>query len=435
MRRLYLQIYASFVILALIITVSAGLLAWAARAELRRVPRFFSGTIEMIAERLPPPVAPRAMVQARLETLAHRLHVDASLWDAHGRILASVGAALPPPRLIGGGRAGGEGHEGSERAVWMHRRGGPPGIVVHLNDGRWLALRLKQGHGGHRGMGWLLRFAVLALVMAAGAYPVARHIARRLERLRAGVEDFGAGHLSARVAVEGQDEVAEVARSFNKAASRIQTLVNAQKRLLGNASHELRSPLARLSVAVELMGKEVRPELRDEAETDIAELDALIEDLLLAARLDAPSGELEGLAPVELLGLLSEESGRVQATAIGGPLTVTGDERLLRRMLRNLLENARLHGGPGNIEATLTPLEEGKGARITVADRGPGVPENARDKVFEPFYRGQGVSHGRGAGLGLALVRDIARCHRGEARCLPRDGGGAIFEVEIPSAG
>lgn len=88
-------------------------------------------------------------------------------------------------------------------------------------------------------------------------------------------------------------------------------------------------------------------------------------------------------------------------------------------MQRNLLENARLHGGSGAIEATLSPLEDSGGARISVADSGPGVPQHARDKVFGAFYRGAWTSQDQGAGLGLALVRDIAKRHSGDARCLP----------------
>jgi signal transduction histidine kinase len=435
-RRLYLQIYAAFVLLAIVVTVTGGLLAWHARRDAARVPPFFANAIQLVARRLPAANAPKADLQSSLDKLARRLRVDASIWSASGQRLASSGEPLSPPHL------------GTKRVEWTRRRGGPPGVTIRLKDGRWLGLSLKRQRQRPR---WLAGFAVLAGIMALGAYPVSRRITRRLERLKTGVEHFGTGELSSRVAVEGRDEVAEVARSFNTAAERIEALVAAQKRLLASASHELRSPLARLRVAVELMGAEPRPDLAEEATTDIAELDELIEDLLLAGRLDALDG-LPATEPVDLLALLAEEGARVGASVSGDPVTIDGDPRLLKRMIRNLLENARRYGGDTEIEASVrrapaagdaarTPASaiatgshaDGDVAVITVADRGPGVAESERARIFEPFYRPEGHAEGRGGGfgLGLALVRDIARRHGGDARCLPRDGGGTVFEVEV----
>jgi signal transduction histidine kinase len=202
--------------------------------------------------------------------------------------------------------------------------------------------------------------------------------------------------------------------------------------MLASASHELRSPLARLRVAVELMGAEARPELRSEAETDIAELDDMIEDLLVSASLE--SGERHLLSePVDLLALLTEEGARVDAETTGASLVIQGDSRLLRRLIRNLFENARRHSSGSQVEAHLAPSPEGPGAQLTVADRGPGVPESEREHIFEPFYRLEGHSEGRhgGVGLGLALVREIARHHGGDVRCLARPEGGTCFEVTL----
>ena len=122
--------------------------------------------------------------------------------------------------------------------------------------------------------------------MAAVAFPVARRLARRIERLREHVDALGAGALSARVDAEGRDEVADLARSFNRSAERLEQLVNAQRSTLAGASHELRSPLARMRVACELLG-DSRPEIRERVARDIAELDGLIDELLLASRLEA----------------------------------------------------------------------------------------------------------------------------------------------------
>src|SRR3989454_10148166 len=172
------------------------------------------------------------------------------------------------------------------------------------------------------------------------------------------VESLGAGELSARVMVEGNDEVARLAESFNRAAGRIEELVGAHKSLLANASHELRTPLARIRIAVELMKEKADPKRKAELEQDIAELDALIDEILLASRLDALKG-LETDEPVDLLALVAEECARYDAATLDGqPVTVRGDPRLLRRMIRNLLENAKRHGAPP-IEVRVSRPENG----------------------------------------------------------------------------
>jgi len=245
-----------------------------------------------------------------------------------------------------------------------------------------------------------------------GAYPVVRRVTRRLEKLKASVDAFGGGEFSARVTVEGRDEVAQLAASFNRAAAQIEGLVGAHKALLANASHELRTPLARIRMAVELMKESADPARRIELERDIAELDALIEEILLASRLDAMRESLN-VEPVDLLGLAAEECARYEEAELDGErLSVHGDPRLLRRMIRNLLENARQHGAPP-IEMRVRSVDGH--AEIRVCDQGAGVPETEREKVFEPFHRRMGAT--AGAGLGLSLVRQIARRHGGDAAC------------------
>src|SRR5262249_33054108 len=139
----------------------------------------------------------------------------------------------------------------------------------------------------HPGFGLFFLLALLALAVAVGAYPVVRRLTARLERLQAGVEALRAGDLAARGKVEGHDEGARLARSFNGAAARIEELVGAHKSLLANASHELRTPLARIRMAVELMKEHADPKRKRDLAIDIAELDLLIDEILLASRLEA----------------------------------------------------------------------------------------------------------------------------------------------------
>jgi signal transduction histidine kinase len=224
--------------------------------------------------------------------------------------------------------------------------------------------------------------------------------------------------------------VARLTQSFNRAADRIQALVGAQKNLLARVSHELRTPLTRMRMAVELLPADARPELLARLTRDIAELDSLIGELLLATRLDGADPPVQA-EEVDLLALLAEEAAETGADVSGEAVTIRGDRRLLRRLMRNLLTNARRYGGGSPVEASIRALPDG-GARLSVADRGTGVPEAERERIFAPFYRLPGSAEtGEGAGLGLALVRQIARHHGGDARCLQRDGGGSVFEVEL----
>src|SRR6185369_4260683 len=147
--------------------------------------------------------------------------------------------------------------------------------VLALPDGRRLLADETRGRHQHRPLGALLMILLFGGTLALAARPVARRLACRLERLQAGVEELGRGDLRARVKVEGTDEVADLARSFNRAAERIERLMLAQKEALATASHELRSPLARMRVAVELLNGGTRPEVRERIELVDVARDAL----------------------------------------------------------------------------------------------------------------------------------------------------------------
>ena len=413
MRRLFLQIYLGFVGVLFAFALAAGLLWWWTVDPQVEQP-IVRALAERLAAELPAAGASPPELRAVLREQSQDFGLNLVVWDRDGNVLASVGPARELPRR--------RPHHASRRE-----------FKLVLDDGRELGLSLRRRHRSHgAALVWL---GALGGAIAVGAYPVARRITRRLERLRGAVDELGGGDLTARVRVEGRDEVADLARTFNEAAGRIEGLVDAQRRLLASASHELRSPLARLRMAVELMASEGGAAHLGEAEADIAELDELIEDLLTAARLQSGGAAL-ARERVDLLGLLAEEGARSGVEAAGESLAVTGDTRLLRRMIRNLLENAQRHGRGGAIEASVEALDPGR-ARLVVADRGPGVPDHEQERIFEPFYRPAGHSEGGdgGVGLGLALVREIARHHGGDARCLARAGGGTRFEVDLPVTG
>jgi signal transduction histidine kinase len=418
MRKLYLRIYlAVLASLATFAVVTA--VAWRQLGDVGPPGHVFEAAATLAQNALPPATASPAELQVALERLSSSLHVDVALFAPDRTSLAAVGQSVPAPDA------------GRDRGGWSRPWSRGPIWTLRLPDGRWLVARTP--HERRRPpFPLVLTLVVIALAVGVGAYPVVRRLTRRLERLQAGVESLGAGDLSARVEIEGRDEVARLAESFNRAAARIEGLVGAHKSLLANASHELRTPLARIRMAVELMKESVDPKRKRDVERDIAELDGLIDEILLASRLDAvkrPDVDED----VDLLALASEECARYDdADLHGEPVSVRGDPRLLRRMIRNLLENARRHGAPP-IDVRLA--RAGIGAELSVCDHGPGIPESEGEAVFRPFHRFAHAGEGTGAGLGLALVRQIARRHGGDARYGGRGRGGSCFVVTLDASG
>jgi two-component system, OmpR family, sensor histidine kinase RstB len=420
-RRLYRQIYVTLVASLALFALIAGFL-WHTLTDASPARQAFEILSELAQASLAEAGAPREAQQAALNDLRARVRgrfAGLALYAPDGERIAAAGAPVPPPEP--GRRASG----------WIPGPGGRHAWAIAMPDGRMLIARLPRPRPNPM-LGLFFVLGLITLGVAVGAYPVVRHLTRRLERLQASVEALGAGDLSTRVAIDGADEVSALAASFNRAAGRIEELVVAHKTLLANASHELRSPLARIRMGLEMLRGDAKPGLREELERNIAELDALIDEILLASRLDAVK-EPDAVETIDLLGLLAEECARADAALDGEPVTVRGDARLLRRAARNLLENARRHGG-GTVEATVRKTQSGA-ARVEVCDRGPGVPESERERIFEPFYRPAGTrERGGGVGLGLALVRQIARKHGGDARCLAREGGGSRFVLELGAA-
>ena len=322
------------------------------------------------------------------------------------------------------------------------------------------------------GFVWML--ILVGLAVALGTYPLIRRLTKRLQTLQVGVEQWGQGDLATRVKVSGNDEVAFLAERFNTAASRIEALVGSHKSLLANASHELRSPLTRIKMGLELMTPTVDTDVsalppeganfprggssgnsaaspifdkhKAEINRNINELDQLIAEILLASRLDSSQADVGTFESVDLTGLAAEEcakSGAELQVLSESAIAVQGVPKLLRRLMRNLLENANRYAIKNTAASSaesvvLTLAVEGVGdsktAVLRVTDHGPGVPAELRERIFEPFYRAPGASErDGGVGLGLALVKSIAQRHGGSVRCEAAESGqGACFVVTLP---
>ena len=347
--------------------------------------------------------------------LAWQANANVVLYSAGGSMIVHIGGR--PPALLTPAQVGGDG--------WRMTRNGPI-YNRRLADGRHVVVHPRHRillHGLHLG----LLLTSVAAVIALLTYPITRGITARLGRLQAGVQQFGSGNLAARVNVEGRDEVASLAKSFNESAEHIEKLVKAHQMLLANCSHELRTPLARIRLGVERVPG-TDPKASAEIARSIAELDALIGEMLLSSRLEAASA-VERKDAVDLLALAAEEAAHFDVEATGEPLAINADAMLLRRLVRNLLENARVHAGG----ATGVRIEgDAVQARLVIEDAGEGVPPADRERIFEPFYRASTATRASGAGLGLAIVRQIARAHGGSVSYELRESGGSRFTVNLP---
>ncbi|MFB7291303.1 sensor histidine kinase [Actinacidiphila glaucinigra] len=266
----------------------------------------------------------------------------------------------------------------------------------------------------------------------------ARNALRPVEAIRAEMEAITSStDLSRRVPVPpARDEVARLARATNETLKALQAAVERQRRFVADASHELRSPIAALRTELEVAAAHPALLDLDSAVDDVTRLQALASDLLLLARFDA--GEETPLEPVALDELAREKvalrPGAVPVT-VEAPETVTvrGDRQGLERVLDNLLDNARRHA-TGSVAVRVT--RDARWAVLEVTDDGPGIPEADRERVFDRFIRldESRTRDAGGAGLGLAIVRDIVHRHGGYADAGSAPQGGALLRVRLPSA-
>ena len=413
MHRLHLKLYFA-IIGTMLVFLACGALAWHFFAPARSTLADIETASALAAALIEDPQADDARRRAIIDSLSYQLHANAGWFEAGSDSPAYVQGKLARFTLAQLDKSG-----------WTIARGGPY-YNLRLEGGRHLIVHPRRqllAHGLHMGLLLLCIAGVLALL----TWPISRGITARLERLKSGVQKFGGGDLAARVAVEGRDEVAALALSFNDSADRVERLVAAHRLLLANCSHELRTPLARMRLAIERLPENERA-ANPELVRGIVELDALIGEMLLSSRLDA-THRIDNAVPVDLPALVAEEAAHFDREVIASPVTVFGDAALLRRLVRNLLDNARVHAG-GATEVRVEP--DGTRARIVVEDAGAGVAEADRERIFEPFFRADAAARGSGFGLGLAIVRQIAAAHGGRVEVVPRPAGGTRFVVTLP---
>lgn len=277
-------------------------------------------------------------------------------------------------------------------------------------------------------------FLAGALLTLVVALVLARRTTRRLRRLAAAAADVGQGRAPGRLPEAGPEEIRALNAAFNTMADEVQALLENRTVLLAGISHDLRTPLTRLRLALSMLD-EAEPDLMRRMEGDLEEMNRLIGGMLDFARaLQAAECETHDLSA--LLAELIADAAR-QGEVLWespGPCPARIGELAFRRIVANLLSNAQRYGGVQPVEVALRCLP-GE-FRVQILDRGPGIPAEAREAVFRPFYRLEAsrARHTGGSGLGLAIARQLADAYRWRIELGDRPGGGLIVELVIPAA-
>ncbi|MEM9573239.1 MAG: HAMP domain-containing sensor histidine kinase [Pseudomonadota bacterium] len=413
-RHLYVRIIALIVGSLLAFSVLAYLL-WSILGFDRYEEEFQYRTAAMIEALAPEATTTPENNKAALKSLANILDAEITFYDADQQLLGASG--IPAELDLSPTDAG----------VWVSNLGQTKWATL-LKDGRFIVLVLDRPPVPDLAISFAVFLFLLSALVSALMYPLVRSVTARLERLQKSVEEIGDGALGARVNLEGKDEVASVARSFNATAERIERLVQSQKLLLAHASHELRTPLARIRMGIEFLQNKDDPARREALQRDIEELNALIEELLTLSRLDAPSSDND-LEDVDLLALAAIECANYKGCTLSGERlpTVRANGRLLQHLIRNLLDNAKHHGAT---PITVDLASSGNSVSLSVTDAGPGIPDELKEHVFEPFRRGPDRQNVPGYGLGLTLVKRIVASLKGEIRI--QNSPQSRVSIELP---
>lgn len=407
-----------------------------------------------IGERWPAAQPARAEVaRAEVEALAGEARFSVALYDRDGTPLASGGGPPEPPLSA------------EERAMVLAR-----GHVERGDCGRGpCAVGIAIAHQGAK-VGYLLLapprppalrghpalvvpIVVMLVAVGIAAVLLGASMARPLDRLGRAARALGSGDLSARAGLARRDELGDVARAFDEMADRVVALLRGQTELIANVAHELRTPLARIRVALDLAADgdaEVARTSLAEIGADLAELERLVADVLASARMDLAANTAAGGEPPLHRGAL--EVGRLVAGSVdrlrsrfperrvevevaAGLPEVEGDAVLLRRALDNLLDNARKYS-PAEVAIRVRAAARPGGVAVEVIDGGEGIGPEDLERLFTPFFRTD-RSRARatgGVGLGLALSRRIVRAHGGDLSARSAPGEGTTLTLTLPAA-
>ena len=363
--------------------------------------------------------------------LARQVHQGADpaeLAAEHGVELARVDGKRPPTFAEGWTRAE---HRG--RKLLVHRDGDRVQTLVRLPGG-WLHVTRTLDLEGPRRVTLRLLGAV-ALLLVLCTWLLTRMAGRPLEQAASAMERMAGGDLRHRLPERGAPELKSAARSFNAMADRVETMLEAERQLMAGISHELRTPLTRLRLELELLREGLLSEERLSAmEGDLGELDMLVGEMLESSRLQLGERKLRR-EPVALHELAREAVEAMplpdhEVELVGTGEVVEVDRTRLKRVLTNLLQNAGKYAPKGT---AVTVRVEGRS--VAVADEGPGVPEDALARLFEPFYRAD-RSRSRatgGVGLGLMIARQVVELHGGRIRAANRPNGGLVVHLTLPT--
>lgn len=364
------------------------------------------------------------------------------LWvlDPFGKVIRSREKLLPPISRSDVKRAA----EG-EIVTFLDRRR-PPRVILPMKNEQGkveaiLVLERTFLRGRH-----FPRFPLTVSLLLAGGvigllvFPLALRISRPIRELHSLGTEWAEGHLEKRARVRGKDEIADLASVFNTMAGNLQSMLQQRKEFLALISHELKSPMARMKLALELLSeKGADPSLIQSVQSDIVESEKLVEQLLDLSRIEMEvpaanfeSVELKGVIQkaVEQVSPLARTAG-IEIVTPSGEIFVRGDAAQLQRAFSNILENAiKFSSTGGKAEIMLESLPDK--ARIQIADQGSGLEEGEQEKIFEPFYRSKAAQNKAGSGLGLFIARRIIESHGGKISASSHHPTGTILTIDLP---
>lgn len=452
MRSLFLKIFLSFwlanalfVVLAILVTVAMRPARQISAVEALQ-PKFLNDAVDAYES------GGVDKLREYLRNLRETQHVRAILFNEQGNLM---GHPVPPwfNEVASGHR-----HTSDTLLGRLNPRNQMLKASMISRDGHryTLVTELPPDQAAVFGPNGVPGLGILIAVLSSGlvCYFLARYLTSPIVRLRKATQKLASGDLSARaggVTAPSNDEVSQLVRDFDLMAEQIENLVRAQSRLLKDISHELRSPLARLTVALELVRQRSAPEVEpilDRISLESNRMNELIGSLMTIARLESGAGSIRKV-PIQLQAVVEEvardaafeaqaRNCRVQVD-IQDELPVVGDPALLHSAIENVVRNATRYTGEGTTvkiraEKTQWNLEE---AVICVTDAGPGVPEDSLDKIFRPFYRidDARVRSTGGVGLGLAITEQAIRLHGGSVKASNLPEGGLSVEIRLPLEG